>query len=104
MERRYAYPTSYLAIIVRYLAWRKQTYGNKSVCFTYEGIFKWIAKHPYYKDIKKTTMERVIRKLVEHGYLSRVRERPHAIFCLEKKAIEHLKKFLPGFRDYEVLE
>lgn len=77
MSGRYVYPDSYLNIIKEYLELKKKR------CFTYEGLFYFVSKHRFYKDIKKTTLERVVRRLVSEGYLKRVKERPTAVFCLD---------------------
>ena len=104
MGKGYRYPDSYIIIIAKFLEWRRRQYNNTSRCFTYEGIFSWIKREPMYSDIARTTMERVIRKLAEDGYLDRVRERPRALFCVNRRFIEALKKIVHGAIDHELWE
>ena len=88
----FSYPVSYILMILRFLRWRRETYGNTSSCFTYHGIISW-AKRSDYRDLEETTIERVIRKLAEDGFIKRVRERPRALFCInEEKVGEYLRR------------
>ena len=88
MPRAYTYPDSWLLIIYRYLEWKTSRYENAKPCFTYDGIMNWISRHPHFRTITKTTLERVIRKLASDGWVKRVRERPKALFCVDIPAIE----------------
>jgi len=93
MRKEYAYPASYLLMVLRFLRWRRETYGNTSKCFTYHGIISWAKRSDDYRDLEETTIERVIRKLAEDGFIKRVRERPRALFCInEEKVGEYLRR------------
>jgi len=104
MRRDMLYPISYVVMIYRFLKWRRERYGNRSVCFSYEGIFNWASREKDYRGIARTTIERVIRRLVEDGYLKRVRERPRAVFCITQKFVEALRTVVGVEPEYEVME
>jgi len=104
MKRDMVYPTSYIIMIYNYLKWRKDRYGNRSVCLTYEGIFNWASRSEHYKTIARTTIERVMRRLAEDGFLKRVRERPRALFCITRKFVDALRQFIPIDPEFEVME
>jgi len=93
MRRERIYPISYIAMVLQYLRWRREKYGNTSKCFTYEGIMNWAKRTAEYADLERTTVERVIRRLAEEKFLIRVRERPKALFCINEQRIrEYLER------------
>lgn len=79
-RRRYIYPYSYLLMIVEYVEWRDVRRGSSSSpCFGYEGIMNFAGR---FYGMRKTTVERVLRRLVEDRYIKRVLDYP-AIFCID---------------------
>lgn len=81
MRRKMEYPRSYILMIYRYLSEK----GQK--CFTYRGLRAWMYRKPEYRDLEWHTIERVIRKLAEDGFLDRVELSPRkVIFCWNEKA------------------
>jgi len=104
MRREMVYPISYIVMIYRFLKFRREKYGNRSVCFSYEGIFTWTRYEEDYRSIARTTIERVIRRLVEDGYLKRVRERPRAVFCITRRFVDALRTLVRVDPEFETLE
>lgn len=81
----YRYPDSYILGICR----AATRLGKK--CFTYKGMFYALKKLEGFT-VSETTIERYVRKLVEDGYLARVRERPSALFCIKEDVCEYFIK------------
>jgi len=96
-----SFPYGYIIIVVRYLKWRRERYGNASMCFTYEGIFSWVQRQQEYRDIARTTIERQIRELARLGYLKRVRERPRALFCVDTEKVRELLRSVSKMYDVD---
>jgi len=72
-----------LKTIIKYLKFKKERYGRDSLCFTYEGLRKFITYERL--NIKFTTLERSIRKLAEDGIVKRIvrRRGKEVFFCLD---------------------
>lgn len=93
-KRRYI---KYLSLIYQYLNWRNEYRKKKgqkeSWCFTYEGIFSYIERNRNIVDVKRTTIEREIRNMVNEGLLERKEYRNTVIFCLNKSSFKLIKEY-----------
>ena len=87
----------YLSLIYKYLNWRNEIRRKKgqqtSWCFTYEGIFSYIERNRDIIDVKRTTVEREIRNMVNEGLLDRKEYNRKVIFCLNKNSFKLLKEY-----------
>ena len=96
----------YLSLIYQYLSWRNEIRKKKgqqtSWCFTYEGIFSYIEKNKNIIDVKRTTVEREIRNMVQEGLLDRKEFKDTVIFCLNKNSFMLLKEYFSSITpEYE---
>jgi len=86
---RYVYPISYLLIIKHYLVEKKQR------CFTYRGFRAWLFRQREYRDMEWHTMERVVRKLAEQGFLTRVEKSKRCVlFCWNDLAERAYREYM----------
>jgi len=97
----------YVLLIKSYIdtrnEYRKMKGLTPSNCFTYEGIFHFMDKHKALIDVKKTTVERMIRYMVNDGLLERVEKGRLTIFCTTKlfdKLVDYIHKSITPENEY----
>jgi len=89
------YPDSYILLIARYLSEKNQR------CFTYRGFRVWFYKQPYYKNVEWHTVERMIRKLAEEGFLNRkFIKRNYVVFCKNERFEEVFEDISRSLKSY----
>ncbi len=81
--------SKYVLLIKTYIdsrnEYRRMKGLHTSNCFTYEGLFNFMNKHRSLIDVKPTTVERMIRFMVNDGLLERIERGRLTMFCTTKK-------------------
>jgi len=90
---RYIYPVSYLIMVKRFVD------ETKKACFSYNDFRVWFYNSQYRHDLEWHTVERVLRRLAEDGFLDRkIGYRNRAVFCINDRFREYLDRALDQFR------
>jgi len=91
--RRYTYPLSYIIMVKRFVE------ETRRQCFSYNDFRVWFYRSQYRNDLEWHTVERVLRRLAEDGFLDReIRYRNRAYFCVNDRFREYLDNALKNYK------